>query len=231
MVKIINLGHGCWQKLLIKKIDLNNRNQETDIFDWMKSYSFEKMILALENNFDIFNEKDIRVVTELKAYHNMKYDFYLPHEEPFNPKDMKHLIEKYNRRYKRFLTYKELKQDSVIIREVTFKTGDFSVRNKKIANIDRLEFPDDYNEENYTRIMKFLPEDCPFILFVYRKITDEERKNIYHKFIVIEEMMDFQESVRFNEQLSKRYQIFFKKISPKMDKASIIKLYDMCRKI
>lgn len=213
MKKILNLGHGCWQKLLIKEFDPKDKqNQISDIFDWMKSFSFEKMIDALESGFDIFDKRDIKMIPELKAYHNNKYQIYLPHETPY-VSDLSKLDKKYKRRYERFLDYKKLSGKCIIIREVTMKQGDFSVRNRKISDIEKCEFPNDYNKQNYDRIMKFLPDNCPFILFVYRKLTQEEREKIYHKFIVIEEMMDFQQGVRFDKKIIQKYKIFFEKLS------------------
>ena len=53
-MNVISLGYTCYVKWLIN--DTKYKNQ-TDIFDWMNTFYFNKLINSLENNFNIYFPK------------------------------------------------------------------------------------------------------------------------------------------------------------------------------
>ena len=55
-MKFISLGNGCWEKNLIKLFNKDNKNQITDIFDWCKTFDFNNLIKALQDNFNLSEE-------------------------------------------------------------------------------------------------------------------------------------------------------------------------------
>jgi hypothetical protein len=211
MKKIISLGHGCWQKILIRELDKKDE-QESDVFDWMKSFNFTKLIEALESNLDIFNEEDIEVFEIYNSFYNFKYDLYLPHDEEYFT-DKKRLIEKYQRRLKRLSEY----ESPIVIREINY-SDTYSVKDTKIADFKNNSLIEDYNNKNYDRIMKFLPKDATIILFSQRKIDDEIKEKISSKFYLIDDCYDFQESLRFKPSQLHQYRKFFRGISKKPTK-------------
>lgn len=207
MRKIISLGHGCWQKIMIRELDKKDNNQESDVFDWMKSFNFTKLVESLENDFKIFEKEDIVEFKDLNAFYNKKYDFYLPHDEEYF-KDKSELIRKYKRRLERLSKY----QQPIVIREINFSNS-YSVKDTKIADFKNNDIVDDYSEENYERIMKFLPRDSTIILFSSKPLEKDVKDKIGSKFVLIDNCYDFQESLRFKPDQLKNFKIFFEAIS------------------
>ena len=98
-MNVISLGYTCYVKWLIQD---SNFKKNTDIFDWMNSFEFNKNIKSLDNKFDIFeNIVKSPIDVDLKpnnVYYNTLYSFRLPHET-----DLSESKQKYARRYERFI--------------------------------------------------------------------------------------------------------------------------------
>ena len=80
-MNVISLGYTCYVKSLIQN---SNFKKDTDIFDWMNSFEFNKNIKSLDNKFNIF-ENIIKSSIDIdlnsnNVYYNTIYSFRLPHE-------------------------------------------------------------------------------------------------------------------------------------------------------
>jgi hypothetical protein len=175
-MKVISLGYTCYVKSLIK----NTRSDgETNIFDWINSFYFEKLIASIENNFNIFEEltKSAEITdTRLPVYINRRYSFRLPHET-----DIAISVETYKRRFERFKDYRSIPDNYLFMRMINLK--------------GRYEYPpeeieENYGEKCYERLMKLLPPNSKVLLFTNEKMPDDI-KSLFHKgFIVVDNVMN-----------------------------------------
>ena len=79
-MKVISLGFTCYVKNLIKH---TNFNKDTDIFDLINSFEFNKNIKSLDNKYNIF-ENIIKSPINIDLNSNTTYSFILPHETNLN---------------------------------------------------------------------------------------------------------------------------------------------------
>lgn len=124
-LSIISLGQGCDIKYQILKNFKNNNIKETQLFDWNIT-TFETVLNIISDNFKehlrlenliIDNQKESSktAVVRIKNYS----DFISMHDVPKNP-SITHLneyIEKYKRRYDRFIEILKKKNRLFLIRK------------------------------------------------------------------------------------------------------------------
>lgn len=173
---IISLGYTCYVKSLI---NLTKFKKETDLFDWMNSFEFNKIINCLDAKCDIFRnivKSPISIdVNNTTVHWNERYSFRMPHETNINES-----IITYKRRHERFLGYKKTKDNYLFFR---------------LINCGRYEFDPEsletnYNEICFNRLMSFLPENSKIMLISDKKMTDANLKLISNKFIVVDDCMN-----------------------------------------
>lgn len=178
-MKVISLGYTCYVKSLIQSTDFE---KDTDIFDWMNSFEFNKNIKSLDNKFNIFEKiikSPINVDLEDKensntVYYNTMYSFRMPHEANLHESEVK-----YARRYKRFINYQNSDEKFVFIRQIN--TGRYDVSAEKLEN--------NYNDEMYERIMSHLPSQSVILLITNKKLSLYDKKNISNKFILLDNII------------------------------------------
>ena len=105
-MNVISFGSVCYVKELLR---CTSYNKETDIFDWFNTFYFSKMINSIVNNFNIFDSiklNYLNVDIGKNVLYNDTYDFRMPHEESFFY-NKNSVIEKYDRRFERFINYKK----------------------------------------------------------------------------------------------------------------------------
>jgi hypothetical protein len=173
---IISLGYTCYVKSLIK---LTKYNKESDIFDWMNSFEFNKIIKAIDNKFDIFSnitksQLNVDIVSS-NVYFNKDYSFRLPHETNINDS-----IITYNKRYERFVSYKNDSNNYLFIRLIN--GGRYGINAEIIEN--------NYNENCYNQIMTYLPVNSKILLISDKKMTNDDLNKVYNKFIVVDNCMN-----------------------------------------
>ena len=167
-MKIISLGFTCYLKSLILKTKYGS---ETDIFDWCNSFYFSKLIESLKDNFCIhqhFIQSPLEVDKGKCVLYNTRYEFRLPHDRS---------IETYKRRYERFLNYKNIDTNYLFIRIVNMDG-----RYGKSAEL----LCENYNDECYHRLMKFLPRKSNILLLIHKPLEEHLREKISKHFYVIE---------------------------------------------
>ena len=73
---VLSFGYTCYVKSLIQ---LTKYNKESDIFDWLNSFEFNKLIQSIDNNFNIFDtiiKSPLNVdAAALNVYFNKEYSF------------------------------------------------------------------------------------------------------------------------------------------------------------
>lgn len=173
-MKVISLGYTCYVKSLIKNV---RDDGETNIFDWLNSFYFEKLIASIENNFNIFDEltKSAEITdTRMPIYINNRYSFRLPHET-----NTAISVETYKRRFERFKNYCTIPDNYLFMRMINFKG-----RYEYLAE----DIEANYGEDCYERLMKLLPKNSKVLLFTNEKIPDD-LKSLFHKgFIVVDDV-------------------------------------------
>jgi hypothetical protein len=198
-MKIISLGYHCYIKSLIK---LTDYNKESDIFDWLHSFEFSKLIKSIDNKLDILNKiikSPISVDLKLaNVYFNEEYSFRLPHETNIHES-----ILKYKRRFERFIGYKNTNENYLFLRVIN--TGRYDVSPELIEN--------NYNEKCFNDIMLHLPLNSKILLFTHCKMSKELKDKIYNKFYLVDDVMS-SEHVFFGSYLK--------------DKNKIIQCYKLC---
>ena len=204
-MKFISIGNGCWEKSLIKLFNKDEKNQISDIFDWCKTFDFNNLIKALEDNWNILKHEDI--IIDNNTIHNIKYKIYFPHENCNKIKDERI---KYIRRYDRFINYSNNNDVYICFRKITEKDK-ININGYNYDNNDKHS----YTKENYDAIIKYLPNNtyivllCPFQL--------DKNINIYDKFIVLDNVINpgllfHTASIEEQKIYKKKYRDFFHKI-------------------
>lgn len=179
-MKVITLGFVCYIKELIK---LTSYDKDSDIFDWMNTFYFSKIILSLNNNFNIFENMSLSKLdcdkNNKQVLYNENYDFRLPHEQEYfiNPNI---IINKYKRRYERFINYKNEENNFLFLRIVNLR-GRYGKNKEDLIN--------EYNEYNYNDLIKHLPQHSHILLLVDGILDNNIKDNIYNKFIVLDNII------------------------------------------
>ena len=163
---IISLGYTCYIKSLI---NITKFKKNSDLFDWMNSFEFAKIVDSIYNEFDIFkniSKSNLEVDYESKnVLFNDKYMFRLPHEEYDQDKN----TIKYNRRYKRFIEYKQdVNNDYLFIRMIN--TGRYGLEKEDLKK--------NYSHNVYNRIIEFLPIRSKILLITDTILSVEEKSLI-----------------------------------------------------
>ena len=194
---IISLGFNCYIKKLIQN---TNFKKETDIFDYMNSFEFNKNIKSLNNKFNIFDDiikSPINVDLQSNhVYYNQTYSFRLPHDTI-----SEQTRQKYKRRFERFINYKNINDTKfVFIRQIN--TGYYDVSAESL-NLN-------YNDEIYSEIMSYLPSQSIILLLTNKKLSSDEKKKISKKFILLDNTIlsghiDCGEYKRFRNYILKLY--------------------------
>ena len=167
-MKVISLGFTCYVKSLILKTKYAS---ETDIFDWCNSFYFSKLIDSLEDNFCIDQhciQSPLDVDKDKFVFYNSRYDFRLPHDQS---------IETYKRRYERFQNYKYTDKNYLFLRIVNID-GRYGKLPESIC--------ENYNDECYYRLMKFLPANSHILLLIHKPLDNDLRQKISKHFYVLE---------------------------------------------
>ena len=173
---IISLGYTCYVKDLI---NLTKYKKESDIFDWMNSFEFNKMINCLDGKCNIFDNiiQSPLIVDQHSSnvYFNELYSLRLPHEKNINESKYK-----YNRRYERLLNYKNDTNTYLCIRLIN--GGRYGINPEVLEN--------NYNERCFNRIMSYLPPNSKILLLSESKMTQENLNKIFQKFIIVDDCID-----------------------------------------
>ena len=156
-------------------IHSSNFKKDTDIFDWINSFEFNKNIKSLDDKFNIFEnivKSPMNVdLNPNHVYYNPIYSFRLPHETDLNESK-----QKYAKRYERFINYKNSDIKFVFIRQIN--------RGRYAAPTEKLE--SNYNDEIYKKIISYLPKQSIILLITDEKISLDDKKNISNKFILLD---------------------------------------------
>lgn len=173
---IISFGYTCYLKSLI---NLTKYNKESDIFDWMNSFEFNKIIKSIDNNFDIFdNIIKSPINIDLKSsniFFNEIYSFRLPHEININTSKIT-----YKKRFERFLNYKNQSDNYLFIRLIN--GGRYDINAEIIEN--------NYNEECFNKLITYLPLNSKILLISDSKMTNDDLNKIYDKFYIIDDCIN-----------------------------------------
>lgn len=160
-------------------LNLTKYNKETDIFDWMNSFEFNKMINCLDDKCNIFNniiKSPLNVdLHSSNVYFNEIYSFRLPHEKNINESKCT-----YNRRYERLLNYKNDNDNYLFIRLIN--SGRYDINPEVIEN--------NYNELCFNRIISYLPPNSKILLISESKMTQDNLNKIFNKFIIVDDCID-----------------------------------------
>jgi hypothetical protein len=171
-MKVISLGYTCYVKNLIKH---TNFNKDTDIFDWINSFEFNKNIKSLDNKYNIFEniiKSPINIdLNSNNVYYNTTYSFRLPHETNLNQSK-----KTYERRYERFINYKTSDEKFVFIRQIN--RGRYSIPLENLEN--------NYNNEIYEKIISYLPSQSIILLITDEKLSLNDKNKISNNFILLD---------------------------------------------
>jgi hypothetical protein len=151
------------------------------------------MIKSIENKFNIFenivNSPIIDDISQNNIYYNEEYSFRLPHEN-----DLVQSIIKYNIRFERFINYKnDISNNYLFIRII----------NHGIFNISKENLEENYNEENYYKLISYLPINSKILLITHKKILENEKNKIFKKFYVMDNII-IPNHIAYGEYLEKK---------------------------
>lgn len=171
-MKVISLGYTCYVKNLMKH---TNFNKDTDIFDWINSFEFNKNIKSLDNKFNIFEDiikSSISIdLNTNNVYYNSTYSFRLPHETNLNESK-----KTYSRRYERFINYKNSNDKFVFIRQIN--RGRYGIPPENLES--------NYNDEMYEKIISYLPTQSIILLITHEKLSLNDKNKISNNFILLD---------------------------------------------
>jgi len=199
-------------------------NKESDIFDWMNSFEFNKLIKSLDNNFDIFSNiikspltVDLHQTNE--RFFNNIYSFRLPHEKNINDSKIT-----YARRYERFLNYKNTDDNYLFIRVIN--GGNYGISHELIEN--------NYNEQCFNQIMTYLPSNSKILLLNHRKMESDSLNKIYNKFIIIDDCINAAHAnhgpyVKHKDLIIKCYNSCFEYIDTNFNNLDVKIIYDFIK--
>lgn len=186
-LKIISLGYTCYIKSLLNQ---TKYMKDTDIFDWMNSFSFSKLVKSLDNGFNIFDgitRSHLDVDTgKGNVFFSERYMLRLPHEH-----NLITSIVTYKRRYERFKNYKNINDKYVFIRIMNID-GRYGIEAEDLIEC--------YGEENYNNLMKHLPPSSRVLLITHHTLSDEQRPQIYEGFEVYDNVFN-PENVAFGDKM------------------------------
>jgi len=172
----VSLGYTCFTKSAIVKCGFN---YPTNIFDWLVSFNFGLMITSLEKGFDIFNDVELSALLgeDVKsAIYNRTYKYRMPHDgEYWKNKDK--IINKYKRRFDRFLQYKEDHNSYLYIR---------AVNDDGYYGQEKEDLLQEYNENNRRRMKNFLPSSSLIVLLSHKKINENIKSCIRDNYILLD---------------------------------------------
>lgn len=220
-MKIISLGYSCYVKGII---DGTKYNKDTDIFDWMNSFEFNKLIKSLDDNFEIFKNITVSPISvDLgypNRYFNNLYSFRLPHEFNLNES-----VIKYKRRFERFKEYKNINDNYLFIRMINYK-GRYNIHLESIE--------DNYNEECYNKLMSYLPKKSKILLITNEKMTEDDKNKIYNKFYIVDNIINpehaaFGDYLQYKNKIINCYQLCFQYIDENFDKLENTKMYNFIK--
>jgi hypothetical protein len=219
-MKIVSLGYTCYIKSLIQ---LTRYKKETDIFDWINSFIFHKMIKCIDNNCNIF-ENIIKSPVNIdlnseNIYCNEEYSFRIPHEI-----DLEQSTINYKRRFERFINYKNENDNYLFIRMI----------NKGRYNISEEILENNYNEENYNKMMSYLPLNSKILLITNVKLSSDEKNKIYNKFYVIDNVINpehvfYGKYLQYKTDIIECYENCFKYISDNFDNFDTNIIYEFIK--
>lgn len=185
-MKIISLGYTCYVRGLLQKTPYR---KEVDVFDWMNTFSFEKLIDCLENECDDILDKLIISPLSIdnnnpRIYFNERYNLRLPHESNITlSKD------KYKRRYNRFCSYNKDEDTYIFIRQICM--GRYGIPGEDL-NI--------YNDTNYERLAKFLPPNHKILLITDCKLSQDDKDKISNKYYIVDDSISV-EHIAYGEYM------------------------------
>jgi hypothetical protein len=208
-MKIISLGYTCYIKNLINE---TGYSKEHDIFDWINSFEFTKIITSIENKFNIF-ENIIKspVNVDLKSsgnvYFSEQYCFRFPHEINLNKSK-----ETYSRRFERFINYKNDLDNYLFIRMINF--GRYDIKEENLEN--------NYNDKNYLKIMSYLPKKSKILLITDKKLSLNDKKNISNNFYIIDNIISpdhiaYGDYLQYRQNIIHNYKNMFNYINNNFD--------------
>jgi hypothetical protein len=174
-MKVISLGYTCYVKSIIAT---TKYNKETDVFDWMNSFEFNKIIKSIDNKFDIFSniiKSPLEVDLQSNVLYSSDYSFRLPHET-----NMKESIITYKRRFERFIKYKTTQDNYLFIRLIN--TGRYGI------NAENIE--ENYNERSFNAIILYLPPNSKILLITDEKMTTDNKNKIYNGFYIADDVIN-----------------------------------------
>lgn len=171
-MKVISLGYTCYVKNLMKH---TNFNKDTDIFDWINSFEFNKNIKSLDNKFNIFEDiikSPINIdLNSNNVYYNTTYSFRLPHETNLHESK-----KTYERRYERFINYKNSNDKFVFIRQIN--RGRYEIPPENLES--------NYNDEMYEKIISYFPTQSIILLITHEKLSLNDKNKISNNFILLD---------------------------------------------
>jgi hypothetical protein len=219
-MKVISLGYTCYIKSLIQETDYA---KETDIFDWINSFEFNKIIKSIDNKFNIFdNIIKSPLDVDLKSYNiyfNEDYSFRIPHEI-----NLDNSRKTYTKRFERFINYKNDSNNYLFIREIN--RGRYNIKAECLEN--------NYNEENYSKIISYLPINSKILLITNEKLSSDDKIKISKFFYVIDDVISpqhiaFGDFLQHKTHIIKCYNNMFNYICNNFDNFDIKIAYDFIK--
>ena len=179
---VISLGYTCYVKSLIQD---SNFLKDTDIFDWMNSFEFNKNIKSLDNKFNIFEnivKSPIDVdLNSNNVYYNPLYSFRLPHET-----NLSESKQNYERRYERFINYKNSNEKFVFIRQIN--KGRYGVPAEKLES--------NYNKKDFGKYYNRVTKSGGIILLITdEKLSLDDKRNISDNFILLDNSISPEQNI------------------------------------
>lgn len=207
-MNVISFGYTCYVKTLIQN---SNFKKDTDIFDWLNSFEFNKNIKSLDNKFNIF-ENLVKSTLDVdlnsnNVYYNPIYSFRIPHE--------KNLSES-KKKYERFINYKNCNEKFVFIRQI----------NKGRYDVPAEILESNYNDVNYAKLISYLPAQSIVLLITDEKLSLEDKKNISDNFILLDnsispEHISYGNYLSYKNDIIKYYNELFEYINNNFDNIDI----------
>ena len=174
-MKVIGLGSTCYIKWLLND---TSYKKDTDIFDWMNSFEFEKVVDSINNGFNIFEniiKSPLNVDIKSKnVYFNELYNFRLPHEG-----DLIKSTETYKRRFERFLSYSNDTDNFLFIRLIHMGRYDIPAENLET----------NYSNDVYLRLKKYLPINSKILLITDKKLSLNDKQKISTNFQILDNVI------------------------------------------
>ena len=223
-MQIVSLGHYCYPKWIIR--DRKEYETATNVFDWINSFYFKNLIECVSNNFEDFTKTGLSPIDPLNTgiehesniIYNLKYNFRFPHEKENDCFDTEYdsFKDKYNRRILRFKSFAT--QDNNFLFTRYYQSGQYNMK-KEILE-------EDYNNNNYYKLIKKLPKNSKILVISDEIISDEFKKN--SKFYIIDNVIlphnaYYGDLLSFKDKIMLGYLNLFKYIENNFDNFDINK--------